>query len=191
MRMNKIHRSTLSVTAVFVAMIVAILMTTRISSAQTKGKIASEIHVCSLLTADDVAPIVGVKQLSQETKGGTTCMWGDPGNDPAKLRLLIQAPTFTQTDVDPVEGAVTPNRERMEASFKANRKQAFDDKNSHAKDELQLGKTAFSALTDDGVEIIILKKSRLLNIHYMTGKLGTPENIEAIRKVAAKVAASF
>ncbi len=67
----------------------------------------------------------------------------------------------------------------------------FDDKTSHAKSEPQFGKDAFSALTDDGVEIIILKKTSLLNIHFLTGKRGTPENIDAIRKVTAKVAASF
>ncbi len=76
-------------------------------------------------------------------------------------------------------------------SFKANRKQAFDDKSSQAKDEPQLGKNAFSAVMDDGAEIIILKKNALLNIRCLNGKRGTPENVEAIRKVAAKVAASF
>lgn len=139
-------------------------------------KKAPEVHMCSLLTESDVAPIVGAKQIAQETKGGMTCMWGDPGNDPNKLRLLIQAPAFSVT---------------REMSFKANRKQVFDDKSSQAKDEPQLGKTAFSAVMDDGAEIIILKKNALLNIRFVTGKRGTPENVEAIRKVAAKVAASF
>jgi len=171
MQTNGIRRYAGFVAVVFVAVLA---ITPGISSAQ-KGK-APEVHMCGLLTESDVAPIVGVKQLAQETKGGTTCMWGDPGNDPSKLRLLIQAPAFSST---------------TEMSFKANRKQVFDDKTSQAKDEPLLGKNAFSALTDDGVEIIILKRNTLLNVHYMTGKRGTPENIEAVRKVAAKVAASF
>src|SRR5450755_97611 len=111
-------------------------MTTTPSFAQKK---TYEVHICSLLTESDVAPIVGARQLAQETKGGMTCMWGDPGSDPNKLRLLIQAPAFSATS---------------EMSFKANRKQAFDDKTSQAKDEPQLGKNAFSALMDDGAEII-------------------------------------
>jgi len=162
-----------------------------ISSAQTKSKVQSEMHICGLLTPQDVEPIVGVRPASQETKGGTTCMWGDPGNDPSKPRLLIQAPTFAQAPNDPVSGGSTPTQGRLEASFKANRTQAFSDKSEHAKDEPQLGKTAFSALTDFGVEIVILKKKGILNIQYMTGKRGTPEDVEAIRKLAAKVAASF
>ena len=159
---------------VYVAALVAVLaiMPAHIS-AQKK---TYDLHVCSLLTESDVAPIVGAKQLSQETKGGMTCMWGDPGTDPNKLRLLIQAPAYTATS---------------DMSFKANRKQAFDDKSSQAKDEPQLGKNAFSALMDDGAEIIILKKNALLNIRFLSGKPGTPENVEAIRRVAAKVAASF
>jgi hypothetical protein len=158
------------IVAVFV---VAPVMTTTPSFAQKK---TYEVHMCSLLTESDVAPIVGARQLAQETKGGMTCMWGDPGSDPNKLRLLIQAPAFSATS---------------EMSFKANRKQAFDDKTSQAKDEPQLGKNAFSALMDDGAEIIILKKNALLNIRFLSGKRGTPENVEAIRKVAVKVAASF
>lgn len=154
-------------------------------------KKAPEIHMCSLLTESDVAPIVGAKQLSQETKGGSTCVWGDPGNDPNKPRLLIQAPGFDRGTNDPVLGGSTPIQGRLEASFKANRKQAFDDKSSQAKDEPQFGKNAFSAVMDDGTEIIILKKNALLNIRFLDGKRGTLENVEAIRKVAAKVAASF
>jgi hypothetical protein len=139
-------------------------------------KNAPDVHVCSLLTRGDVLPIVGVNPVTQETKGGTTCMWGDPGNDPNKFRLLIQAPAFSATS---------------EMSFKANRKQAFDDKTSQAKDEPQLGKNAFSAVMEDGAEIIILKKNVLLNIRFLSGRRGTPENVEGIRKVATKVAASF
>jgi hypothetical protein len=147
--------------------------------------------MCSLLSEDDVAPIVGDHQIAQETKGGTTCMWGDPGTDPNKPRLLIQAPLFAPTATDPLSGVNTVSRDKLEASFKANRNQAFDDKTSHAKNEPQFGKDAFSALTADGAEIIILKKTSLLNIRFLTGKRGTPENIDAVRKVAAKVAASF
>jgi hypothetical protein len=155
-------------------LVAALAMTPGISSAQ-KGK-TREIHVCSLLTPSEVAPIVGAGQISQETKGGLSCMWGDPGTDPNKTRLLIQAPAFSATS---------------EMSFKANRSQAFDDKTSHAKNEPELGKNAFSALMDDGAGIIILKKEALLNIHLMTGKHGVPENVDAIRKVAVKVAESF
>jgi hypothetical protein len=162
-----------------------------ISSAQTKSKTAPEFHMCGLLTTEDVEPIVGVRPASQETKGGSTCLWGDPGNDPNKPRLLIQAPAFDQASNDPVLGGSTPTQARLEASFKANRTQAFSDKSEHAKDEPQLGKTAFSALTDYGVEICILRKKGILNIQYMIGKRGTPEDLEAIRKLAAKVAASF
>jgi hypothetical protein len=161
-----------------------------ISSAQKNGK-PPEVHMCSLLTEADVAPIVGVKQMSQETKGGATCMWGDPGNDPTKLRLLVQRPSFGQNSVDPLQGVGAGSRDRMESTFKVNRKQAFDDKSWHAKDEPQIGKNAFSAVTDDGAEIVILKKSCVLNIRYMTGKRGTTENVEAIRKVAEKVSAAF
>lgn len=167
------------------------VMPAGISSAQTKSITPQEFHMCGLLTAQDVAPIVGVRPASQETKGGSTCLWGDPGNDPNKPRLLIQAPSFDQGNNDPVLGGSTPIQGRLEASFKANRTQAFSDKSEHAKDEPQLGKTAFSALTDYGVEIVILRKKGLLNIQFMTGKRGTPEDVEAIRKLAAKVAASF
>jgi hypothetical protein len=155
-------------------LIAAMAMTPGISSAQ-KGK-ARDLHMCSLLTASDVTPIVGAGQMAQETKGGLSCMWGDPGTDPNKPRLLIQAPAFSATS---------------EMSFKANRSQAFDDKTSQAKNEPELGKNAFSALMDDGAGIIILKKEALLNIHLMTGKRGVPENVDAIRKVAVKVAESF
>jgi hypothetical protein len=168
---NLIRRCAVFLSAVLV---VAIAMTPGISSAQ-KGK-GREIHMCSLLTPSDVTPIVGAGQISQETKGGLSCMWGDPGTDPNKTRLLIQAPAFSATS---------------EMSFKANRKQAFDDKTSQAKNEPELGKNAFSALMDDGAGIIILKKEALLNIHLMTGKRGVPENVDAIRKVAVKVAESF
>ena len=169
----------------------ALITTPQSSPAQTKTKALPEIHVCSLLTAEDVSPIVGLRQASQETKGGSTCLWGDPGNDPNKPRLLIQAPSFEHSDRDPLGGVGIVDRDRLESSFKANRKQVFDDKTSQAKDERQLGKYAFSALMEDGVEIIVLKKNSLLNIHLLTGKRGTPENVDAIRKVTAKVAASF
>jgi hypothetical protein len=185
MNLNSMRRNT----GLFVAVFAAVLaMMPRTSSAQKK---APEIHMCSLLTDSDVAPIVGAKQVTQETKGGSTCMWGDPGNDPNKPRLLIQAPGFEQDSTDPVFGGSTPAQGRLEASFKANRKQAFDDKSSQAKNEAQLGKNAFSALMDDGAEIIVLKKAALLNIRFLIGKRGTPENVEALRKVAAKVSASF
>jgi hypothetical protein len=157
-----------------VALVAVLAMTPGISSAQKGNK--REIHMCTLLTANDVTPIVGAGQMVQETKGGLSCMWGDPGMDPNKTRLLIQAPAFSATS---------------EMSFKANRKQAFDDKDSQAKNEPELGKNAFSALMDDGAGIIILKKEALLNIHLMTGKRGVPENVDAIRKVAVKVAESF
>lgn len=160
-------------TVIVAAFVVVLTIAPSPSFAQKK---AYEIHMCSLLTESDVTPIVGAKQLAQETKGGTSCMWGDPGNDPNKLRLLIQAPAFSSTS---------------EMSFKANRNQVFEDKSSQAKDEPQLGKKAFSALMEDGAEIIILKKDALLNIRFLSGKRGTPENVDAIRKVAAKVAASF
>ena len=192
MRMNVIKRFEAFLTGFFAAVIVAILVVSpQVSSARTAGNTAPELHMCSMLSENDVAPIVGAHQIAQETKGGTTCMWGDPGNDPNKLRLLIQAPSFAQTSTDPLSGVNAAGRDKLESSFKANRKQAFDDKNSHAKDEPQLGKTAFSALTDDGVEIIIMKKNNLLNIRFLTGKRGTPENVDAIRKAATKVAASF
>jgi hypothetical protein len=186
------HRSLVFAAAVFAFAVVGIyLITPRISYAQTNGKTASEIHMCSLLSEADVSPIVGAHQIAQETKGGATCMWGDPGNDPNKPRLLIQAPSFSSDVNDPRGGPTTTSRDRLESSFKANRKQAFDDKNAHAKDEPHLARYAFSALTDDGAEIMILKNSNVLNIRFVTGNHGTPENIEAIRKVAAKVAASF
>jgi hypothetical protein len=192
MRVNVTKRSGPFLIVVFAAVIGAMTMISpRVSIAQTNGKTAPEVHMCSVLSEDDVAPLVGAHQLAQETKGGTTCMWGDPGVDPTKLRLLIQAPSFAQNSTDPLSGVNSAGRDKLESSFKANRKQAFDDKNSHAKDEPQLGKTAFSALTDDGVEIIIMKKNNLLNIRYLTGSRGTPENVDAIRKAAAKVAASF
>lgn len=192
MRTKTHQRSEIFRSAVFAVVVVAMLVISpRISSAQTNGKMAAELHMCSVLSENDVAPIVGAHQIAQETKGGTTCMWGDPGNDPNKLRLLIQSPSFAQNSTDPLSGVNSAGRDKLESSFKANRKQAFDDKNSQAKDEPQLGKTAFSALTDDGVEIIIMRKNSLLNIRYLTGKRGTPENVEAIRKAAIKVAASF
>jgi hypothetical protein len=172
-----------------VAVCSAVLAMTPGTSSAQKGKTAN-LHMCSLLTESDVASIVGAGQISQETKGGLTCMWGDPGGATNKPRLLIQAPEFTRPTTDPARSETT-TEQRVEASFKANRKQAFDDKTSHAKDEPQLGKTAFSALTDDGVEIFIMKKTILLNIQYLTGKPGTPEDVETIRKAAGKVAASF
>jgi hypothetical protein len=173
-------------------MVVAVaIIPAGISSAQTKGKAAAELHMCGLLSPEDVAPIVGARPMSQETTGGTTCLWGDPSRDPNKPRLLIQAPMFAQYAGDPLGGVNVPSRDRMETNFKANRKQVFEDKSAQAKDEPGLGKFAFSALTEDGVEIIILKKNGLLNIQFLTGKRGTPENVETIRKVAAKVAASF
>ncbi len=174
----------------FIAICFAILAMTPGTSSAQKGKTAT-LHMCSLLTESDVAPIVGAGQISQETKGGLTCMWGDPGGSTNKPRLLVQAPGFARSPSADPSRTETTTEERMEASFKANRKQAFDDKTSHAKDEPQLGKSAFSALTDDGVEIFIMKKTTLLNIQYLTGKPGTPEDVETIRKAAAKVAASF
>ena len=189
MRVNKRPRN---IVLCVVAFTVLIFAAARISSAQTKTKTAPELHACSLLTVDDVVSIVGLHSPSQETHGGTTCcMWGDTGRDPNRPRLLIQTPTFAHGTRDPLDGVGVIDSERMQSSFKANRKQAFEDKTAQAKDEPQLGKNAFSALTDDGVEIIILKKSCLLNVHYMTGKRGTPENIDAIRKVTAKVSASL
>jgi hypothetical protein len=189
---NVTYRSLIFAAAAFAAVAATtLLISPQISLAQKNGKTAPEIHMCSLLKEDDVAPIVGAHQIAQETKGGTTCLWGDPGEDSTKLRLLIQAPSFAQNASNPLDGPSTASRDKLESSFKANRKQAFDNKNSHAKDEPQLGKTAFSALTDDGAEIIILKKNNLLNVRCLTGKPGTAENVEAIRKVAAKVAASF
>jgi hypothetical protein len=172
------------------AVLVAALATTPRTSSAQNGK-SPELHMCTVLSESDVAPIVGAGQISQETKGGASCMWGDPGNNPDKPRLLIQAPNFNRSPSPDPRRTDTTTGERVEASFKANRKQAFDDKNSHAKDEPQLGKNAFSALTGDGVEILIMKKTILLNIQYLTGKQGTPENVETIRKAAGKVAASF
>jgi hypothetical protein len=167
----------------------ALAITPGISSAQ-KGK-TTDIHMCAVLAEADVAPIVGAHQISQETKGGTSCLWGDPGNNSDKPRLLIQAPDFARgASADPSRNETTTD-ERIESSFKVNRKQAFDDKTSRAKNEPQLGKNAFSALTDDGVEIFIMKKTTLLNIQFLTGKRGTEDNVEAIRKAAAKVAAAF
>ncbi len=192
MRVDVIKGFEAFLTTVFAAVIVAILVVSpQISSARTGGKTTPELHMCSMLSENDVAPIVGAHQIAQETKGGTTCMWGDPGNDPTKFRLLIQAPSFAQNSTDPLSGVNSAGRDKLESSFKANRKQAFDDKNSHAKDEPQLGKTAFSAITDDGVEFIVMKKNSLLNIHFLTGMRGTPENVDAIRKITIKVAASF
>ena len=188
MSKNSFRRSAIVCAAVFAL----VLPTMSVGSfAQTKMKAPPEIHACGLLTADDVAPIVGLRQPSQETKGGSTCLWGDPGNDPNKPRLLIQAPSFDHNDRDPLSGVGSADRDRVESSFKANRKQAFDDKSAQAKDEPQLGKYAFSALMEDGAEIIVLKKNSLLNVHLLTGKRGTPENVDAIRKITAKLSASF
>ena len=181
-------------TAKFCAAVVILrmaLMPDGISLAQTKTSAPPDFHMCALLTAQDVEPIVGVRPVSRETKGGTTCIWGDPGNDPNKPRLMIQAPEFTRGTNDPILGGSTPVHGRLDASFKANRTQAFSDKSAHAKNEPQLGKTAYSALTDYGAQIVILRNKALLNIQYMTGKPGTPEDVETIRKLAAKVAASF
>jgi len=189
MRTNIFHRSAIIIALVFAG--IFLVATPQNAFAQKNEKTSRQLHMCSLLSEDDVAPIVGAHQIAQETKGGTTCIWGDPGEDPNKPRLLIQSPLFTPSAADPLSGVNTVTRDHLESSFKANRSHAFEDKSSHAKNEPQLGKDAFSALTDDGVEIIILKKTSLLNIHFLTGKRGTPENVDAIRKVAAKVAASF
>lgn len=159
--------------------------------AQKDEKPSRELHMCSLLSEADVAPIVGAHQIAQETKGGTTCVWGDPSDDPNKPRLLIQAPLFTANSTNPLNGVTTVTSDQLGSSFKANRNHAFEDKSSHAKNEPQLGKDAFSALSDDGVQIVILKKTTLLNIRFLSGKPGTPENIDAIRKIAVKVSASF
>jgi hypothetical protein len=156
-------------------------------SAQTERGTEPEVHVCGLLTALDVAPIVGARQTSQETKSGTTCVWGEPGNDPSKPRLLIQVPAFALGTNDPMLGGSVSTRARMEASFRANRKQTFDDKSAQAKDEPRLGKNAFSALTGDGVEIVIMEKNRLLNIQFMTGKRGTSQDLDAIRRLARRL----
>jgi hypothetical protein len=188
-RTNLFHRPAIIIALVFAGLF--LVAAPRIASAQKNEKAGRELHMCSLLSEDDVAPIVGAHQIAQETKGGTTCVWGDPGEDPNKPRLLVQSPFFAPNVTDPLSGVNTVTRDQLESSFKANRSHAFDDKTSHAKNEPQFGKDAFSALTDDGVEIIILKKTSLLNIHFLTGKRGTPENIDSIRKVAAKVAASF
>jgi hypothetical protein len=186
MKSNSIRWYAGFLVAVFSA---ALAITPGISSAQ-KGK-AMEIHMCAVLAEADVAPIVGAHQISQETKGGTSCMWGDPGSNSDKPRLLIQAPDFARgPSADPSRNETT-TEERIASSFKVNRKQAFDDKTSRAKNEPQLGRDAFSALTDDGVEILIMKKNTLLNIQYLTGKRGTEDNVDAIRKAAAKVAAAF
>lgn len=189
MRTHTFQGSAVMVAVVFAGLFLA--AAPRNASAQKKEVPSRELHMCSLLSEADVAPIVGAHQIAQETKGGTTCVWGDPGEDPNKPRLLVQAPLFAPRPTDPLSGVNTVTADQLASSFKANRNHAFEDKTSHAKNEPELGKDAFSALTDDGVEIIVMKKSSLLNVHFFTGKRGTSENIDTIRKVAAKVTASF
>ncbi len=95
------HRTAIISAAVFTGMFLA--ATPRIASAQKTEKTSRELHMCSLLSEAHVAPIVGAHQIAQETKGGTTCVWGDPGEDPNKPRLLIQAPFFAPNVTDPSE----------------------------------------------------------------------------------------
>jgi hypothetical protein len=189
MHLSFFHRSTVIMAFVFAGIFLA--AAPRNALAQKTEKTSRELHMCSTLSEADVAPIVGAHQIAQETKGGTTCVWGDPSDNPNKPRLLIQAPLFAANPTNPLNGVTTVTTDQLQSSFKANRSQAFNDKSSHAKNEPQFGKDAFSALSDDGVQIVILKKTSLLNIRFLTGKPGTLENIEAIRKAAAKVVAVF
>lgn len=138
---------------------------------------AAQKIACDMLTPTDVKPLVPGNPKGDTTESGTTCVWGDIAGHSGKPWLMLQALKF--------------NSAKFEDSFNANRAKAFGDYPATAKDEPKIGRRAYSAITERGVELVFWKKYNLVSFQYFPGRPGTAADLDLLRVIATKIAATL
>jgi hypothetical protein len=129
---------------------------------------------CGLLKAVDVAPLVGETPVSKGSPEGATCSWT---GTKANHKLLIIA--YKNKNI-PGEMAFMGARHGAEA-----------EEGSKVSDETGIGDKAFSAQTSFGAVFIVLKQGRILQLQYWTKTQGTNQDVDTLRPVVKKAAATF
>ena len=134
----------------------------------------AETDACALLTAADVAPLLGGTPTHTGTPQGQTCTW--TGTNAGHKLLLL---------------AYKNSRIPGEAAYMGARQNAGTDENAKVKDETGIGDKAFSGRMSFGAIFMVLKKGRLLQLQYWTGSQGTSQDVDALRPVVKKAVAAF
>ena len=138
------------------------------------GPLHAQTDACALLTAADVAPLLGGTPTHTSTPQGQACTWT---GTKAAHRLLVLA----------IKSRGVPG----EAAYMGARKNAGVDEDSKVSDETGIGDRAFSGQMSFGAVFIVLKKGRLLQLQYWTGGQGTSQDVDALRPVVKKAVAAF
>ena len=134
----------------------------------------AQTDACALLTADDVASLLGGTPTHKATPEGQACTWIG-ANGERKLVVL----TYKNKGIP------------GEAAFMGARNSAQAGENAKVSDETGIGDRAFSSQVSFGVVFMVLKQGRLLQMQYWTGNQGTSQEVAALRPVVQKAVAAF
>jgi len=126
---------------------------------------------CALLKPDDLTKLLGATPIAKSTRGGDGCSWTASGSK-REFNAIIDKLTGPDT----------------ETVFMFGRTFAMDAAKSGGvtvTDEAGLGDKAFSSMDSSGVVLTIIKRGRLLHLHYFN--IGaTAKDLDALRPVAKK-----
>jgi hypothetical protein len=137
------------------------------------GTLQAKTDACGLLTAAEVAPLLGGTPTNATTPKGMACTW--TGSN-AKRKLLIL------TYEERVPGGVM---------FMGARQGAQSQEGAKVSDESGIGDKAFSVQESFGAVFFVLKQGRVLQLQFWTGSQGTSQDVAAMRPVVKKAAAGF
>jgi len=155
------------------AVLIALALLVPIGGLVPSARGAAPSDACSLLAAGDLVPLVGANPARSATPGGQGCRWTG-----ARPKHEVHVLTYANLGVPP------------EAAFEGARRGLGASTGGKVALEAGIGDRAFSGTTSFGAVIVLLKGGRVLQLQYHTGAAGTPRDVEALRPVARKAAAS-
>jgi hypothetical protein len=132
----------------------------------------AEPHVCTLLKAADVTPLLGVAVEGKPNAGA--CAWQAPGS-PRKLVAARMRATGAKAEMAYAGAHDTMGKD---PDFKIVELTGVGDK-------------AFAVPASFGVALYAMKGGRILQLQYLAGARGTAKDVEALRRVGKKAAAAL
>ena len=126
---------------------------------------------CALLDASYVKPLLGNKPVAQNEGG--SCTWTATTSSKKLVVITYKKVVGAPSDI----GFMSALRSAL--------------KRGRVINEPGLGDQAFANLESSGVSMVILKRSRLLQLQYQTGNAGTTKDVDALRPLAKKAVASY
>jgi hypothetical protein len=127
---------------------------------------------CALLKPADLTTLLGGTPTAKPNAGACTWTASGSGRKLIAARMMATGPAAA-------------------AAFAGARQGAAEGGTVTVTDEADLGDKAFAVLASFGVELVMLKQGRLLQLQYWTGAAGTAKDVEALRPVAKQAIAGI